>query len=81
MQKNLKAPAIYINFLGMIAKTMFETRIKPFIISSYFVRKATNVITEVARTGMNVFSWINLRAYMVVRVSKLHPFLGRFALH
>ena len=25
-----KAPAIYINFLGIIAQTKFETRIKPF---------------------------------------------------
>jgi len=41
-----EAPAIYINFLGIITQTKFETRIKPFKTSSYFVRNDTKMITE-----------------------------------
>lgn len=53
-----KAPAIYINFLGIITQTKFETRIKPFETSSYFVRNDTNVIAEVMRTGKNELPWM-----------------------
>jgi hypothetical protein len=73
-----KAPAIYINFLGIITKTKFETRIKLFKTSSFFVRNDTDVIIEVVRTGKNDLPWMNHWNYIAVRISLLRLFLGRF---
>jgi hypothetical protein len=58
-----KTAAIYINFLGIVTQTKFETRIKTSKTSSYLVRKDTNVITEVVRPGKNDLPWKNHWTY------------------